>query len=64
MVGTKISTTFHRERAAFIGLMSDILGLMLPEAAERLAVELARRARSDKSAHAAELPKIPPPKIN
>lgn len=38
--------------------MSDILGLMQPEAAERLTVELARRASSDKSASAAELPKI------
>ena len=39
--------------------MSDILGLMQPEAAERLTVELARRAGGDKSASAAaELPKI------
>jgi flagellar motility protein MotE (MotC chaperone) len=38
--------------------MSDILGLMQPEAAERLTVELARRAGSDRSASAAELPKI------
>jgi flagellar motility protein MotE (MotC chaperone) len=38
--------------------MSDILGLMQPEAAERLTVELARRAGTDKSASAAELPKI------
>ena len=42
--------------------MSDILGLMTPEAAERLTVELARRAGSDKSvsasASAADLPKI------
>ena len=30
--------------------MSDILGLMSPEAAERLTVEMARRAGSDKSA--------------
>jgi flagellar motility protein MotE (MotC chaperone) len=37
--------------------MSDILGLMSPEAAERLTVEMARRASPDKSA-AAELPKI------
>src|ERR1700736_1520730 len=37
--------------------MSDILGLMSTEAAERLTVELARRAGSDKSA-AADLPKI------
>jgi flagellar motility protein MotE (MotC chaperone) len=37
--------------------MSDILGLMQPEAAERLTVELARRAGSDK-ASSAELPKI------
>jgi flagellar motility protein MotE (MotC chaperone) len=38
--------------------MADILGLMQPEAAERLTVELARRAGGDKSAQAAELPKI------
>jgi flagellar motility protein MotE (MotC chaperone) len=39
--------------------MSDILGLMQPEAAERLTVELARRASGDKSASAAAtLPKI------
>ncbi|HMM88673.1 MotE family protein [Bradyrhizobium sp.] len=38
--------------------MSDILGLMQPEAAERLTVELARRAGGDKSGPAAELPKI------
>jgi flagellar motility protein MotE (MotC chaperone) len=39
--------------------MSDILGLMTPEAAERLTVELARRATSsDKSTSTAELPKI------
>ena len=37
--------------------MSDIMGLMQPEAAERLTVELARRAGGDKS-QAAELPKI------
>src|ERR1700710_1492456 len=38
--------------------MSDILGLMATEAAERLTVELARRAGSDKSASVADLPKI------
>lgn len=39
--------------------MSDILGLMSPESAERLTVEIARRAGGDKSASAtAELPKI------
>jgi len=38
--------------------MSDILGLMTPEAAERLTVEMARRAGSDKSGMAADLPKI------
>ena len=38
--------------------MSDILGLMSAEAAERLTVELARRAGSDKSAIVADLPKI------
>ncbi len=38
--------------------MSDILGLMSTEAAERLTVELAHRAGSDKSASAADLPKI------
>jgi flagellar motility protein MotE (MotC chaperone) len=38
--------------------MSDILGLMSPEAAERLTVEMARRAGGEKSATTAELPKI------
>jgi len=38
--------------------MSDILGLMSPEAAERLTIEMARRAGGDKSASADELPKI------
>ncbi|MEA2886832.1 MAG: hypothetical protein QOD11_1192 [Bradyrhizobium sp.] len=38
--------------------MSDILGLMSPEAAERLTVEMARRAGGDKSVAATELPKI------
>lgn len=39
--------------------MSDILGLMQTEAAQRLTVELARRANGDKSvASSAELPKI------
>jgi flagellar motility protein MotE (MotC chaperone) len=38
--------------------MSDILGLMQTEAAERLTVEMARRAGSDRSASATELPKI------
>ncbi|MCA6124085.1 flagellar protein FlbB [Bradyrhizobium sp. WSM 1704] len=38
--------------------MSDILGLMQPEAAERLTVELARRASGDKSAAVEDLPKI------
>ena len=38
--------------------MSDILGLMVPEAAERLTIEMARRAGSDKSAAVVELPKI------
>ena len=38
--------------------MSDILGLMSPEVAERLTTEMARRASSDQSASAAELPKI------
>jgi len=38
--------------------MSDILGLMTTEAAERLTIEMARRAGSDKSASAADLPKI------
>ena len=38
--------------------MSDILGLMQPEVAERLTVEMARRAGSDKSGSAADLPKI------
>jgi len=38
--------------------MSDILGLMQTDAAERLTVEMARRAGSDKSASAVDLPKI------
>ena len=38
--------------------MSDIMGLMQPDAAERLTVELARRAAGDKSDGAADLPKI------
>ncbi|WP_050424164.1 MotE family protein [Bradyrhizobium tropiciagri] len=38
--------------------MSDIMGLMQPEAAERLTVELARRAGGDKSASTDDLPKI------
>lgn len=38
--------------------MSDILGLMSPEAAERLTVELARRASGDRAAAVVELPKI------
>jgi len=39
--------------------MSDILGLMQPEAAERLTVEMARRAGgSDRTASSADLPKI------
>ena len=38
--------------------MSDILGLMQTEAAERLTVEMARRAGTDKSASVVDLPKI------
>lgn len=38
--------------------MSDILGLMSPESAERLTVEMARRAGTDKAASVADLPKI------
>jgi flagellar motility protein MotE (MotC chaperone) len=38
--------------------MSDILGLMQTEAAERLTVEMARRAGGDKSASSGDLPKI------
>ncbi len=38
--------------------MADILGLMSAEAAERLTVEMARRAGTDKSASTADLPKI------
>lgn len=40
--------------------MSDIMGLMSPEAAERLTVEMARRANggTDQSASAGDLPKI------
>ena len=48
--------------------MSDILGLMSPEAAERLTTEMAHRAGADKSASAVELPKIEgkvlPQKVN
>lgn len=38
--------------------MSEIMGLMTPEAAERLTVELARRAGGERSASATDLPKI------
>jgi flagellar motility protein MotE (MotC chaperone) len=38
--------------------MSDIMGLMQPEAAERLTVEMARRAGADKSMVTPDLPKI------
>jgi flagellar motility protein MotE (MotC chaperone) len=38
--------------------MSDILGLMSPEAAEKLTIEMARRAGTDKSASTDDLPKI------
>jgi flagellar motility protein MotE (MotC chaperone) len=38
--------------------MSDIMGQMQPEAAERLTVELARRASSDPSSSMNDLPKI------
>jgi flagellar motility protein MotE (MotC chaperone) len=38
--------------------MSDILGQMTPEVAERLTVELARRASGDKISASSELPKI------
>lgn len=38
--------------------MSDILGLMSAEAAEKLTVEMARHAGNDKSPSTAELPKI------
>lgn len=38
--------------------MSDIMGQMQPEAAERLTVEMARRATGDKSSSANDLPKI------
>lgn len=38
--------------------MSDILGQMSPEAAERLTVELANRASGDKNSNTADLPKI------
>jgi len=49
--------------------MADILGLMSAEAAERLTVEMARRAGTDKSASTADLPKIegkmvPPQRLN
>jgi flagellar motility protein MotE (MotC chaperone) len=38
--------------------MADILGQMSPDVAERLTVEMARRAGADKSGAAADLPKI------
>jgi flagellar motility protein MotE (MotC chaperone) len=38
--------------------MADILGQMSPEVAERLTVEMARRAGTDKSGGVADLPKI------
>jgi flagellar motility protein MotE (MotC chaperone) len=38
--------------------MSDIMGLMSPEAAERLTVEMARRASGDKASASTDLPKI------
>jgi flagellar motility protein MotE (MotC chaperone) len=38
--------------------MSDILGLMQSEAAERLTVELARRGRGDQAAPRPQRPKI------
>jgi flagellar motility protein MotE (MotC chaperone) len=38
--------------------MSDIMGVMQPDAAERLTVEMARRAGGDKSPPGADLPKI------
>jgi flagellar motility protein MotE (MotC chaperone) len=38
--------------------MSDILGLMSPDAAEKLTIEMARRAGTDKSASTDDLPKI------
>ena len=38
--------------------MAEILGLMSPEAAERLTVEMAHRAGTDKSGSMADLPKI------
>jgi hypothetical protein len=49
--------------------MADILGVMSPDAAERLTVEMARRAGTDKSTSTADLPKIegkmlPPQKLN
>ena len=49
--------------------MADILGVMSPEVAERLTVEMARRASPDKSGAAVDLPKIEgkmlqPPKAN
>jgi len=38
--------------------MSNILGLMQPQAGERLTIEMASRAGADKSASVDELPKI------
>jgi flagellar motility protein MotE (MotC chaperone) len=39
-------------------VMAAIMAQMSPEAAERLTVEMARRAGTDKSASSADLPKI------
>ena len=41
-----------------MALSEELHGLPPPEAAERLTVELARRAGTDKSTSTAELPKI------
>jgi flagellar motility protein MotE (MotC chaperone) len=38
--------------------MAEILAQMAPESAERLTIELTRRASADKSAAVADLPKI------
>src|SRR5882757_10145840 len=54
----EMSTLFEIASQIAPRKMSDILGLMAPEAAERLTIEMARRAGSDKSGAVAELPKI------
>ena len=58
--GRALAWTARRclDLASPLSLLLVLAGLMQPEAAERLTVELARRAGSDKSASTADLPKI------